>query len=69
MRKQTSNPIEGGQNVLDPIVLFNSFGHFNCGIVSGPREQYRHVRETAAECEPIERYRCGLGFGLAYCRH
>ncbi|WP_197356158.1 discoidin domain-containing protein [Aureliella helgolandensis] len=35
MRKQTSNPIEDGQHVLDPIVLFNNFGHCNCGIISG----------------------------------
>ncbi len=35
MRKQTSNPQEGSQDVLDPIVLFNSYGHCNCGIVSG----------------------------------
>ncbi len=35
MRKQTTNPIEGGQFVLDPIRLFNSFGFCNCGIISG----------------------------------
>lgn len=35
LRKQTSNPVEGGQDILDPIVLFNSYGHCNCGIVSG----------------------------------
>ncbi|YCM43424.1 hypothetical protein V2O64_19130 [Verrucomicrobiaceae bacterium 227] len=35
MRKQTSNPQEGGQDVLDPILLFNNYGHCNCGIVSG----------------------------------
>lgn len=35
LRKQTSNPKEGGQDLLDPIVLFNSYGHCNCGIVSG----------------------------------
>lgn len=36
MRKQTSNPQEhGNQDVMDPIEVFNSFGHCNCGIVSG----------------------------------
>lgn len=35
MRKQTSNPTERGHEVLDPIALFNSYGHCNCGIVSG----------------------------------
>jgi hypothetical protein len=35
LRKQASNPKEAGQEVLDPIVLFNSYGHCNCGIVSG----------------------------------
>jgi hypothetical protein len=35
LRKQTSNPVENGHEVLDPIVLFNSYGHCNCGIVSG----------------------------------
>ncbi|MGV3533213.1 MAG: hypothetical protein ACO1QR_12645 [Chthoniobacteraceae bacterium] len=35
MRKQTSNPRHLEQDVLDPIAVFNSFGHCNCGIVSG----------------------------------
>ncbi len=35
LRKQTSNPMENGMEVLDPIQLFNSYGHCNCGIVSG----------------------------------
>ncbi len=35
LRKQTSNAIEDGHFVLDPILLFNSYGHCNCGIVSG----------------------------------
>lgn len=35
LRKQTSNPVEDGEYVLDPIQLFNSYGHCNCGIVSG----------------------------------
>ncbi len=35
LRKQTSNPSENGHEVLDPIALFNSYGHCNCGIVSG----------------------------------
>jgi hypothetical protein len=35
MRKQTSNPRYLEQDVLDPISVFNSFGHCNCGIVSG----------------------------------
>lgn len=35
LRKQTSNPQVGGQDLFDPIALFNSFGHCNCGVVSG----------------------------------
>ena len=35
LRKQTTNPIEDGHYVLDPIALFNSYGHCNCGIISG----------------------------------
>jgi len=35
LRKQTSNPSENGHEVLDPIALLNSYGHCNCGIVSG----------------------------------
>jgi hypothetical protein len=35
LRKQTSNPAENGQDVLDPILFFNSYGYCNCGIVSG----------------------------------
>jgi VCBS repeat-containing protein len=35
MRKQASNPVEDGLEVMDPILLFNSYGHCNCGIVSG----------------------------------
>lgn len=35
LRKQTSNAVEDGTYVLDPIKLFNSYGHCNCGIISG----------------------------------
>ncbi len=35
LRKQTTNPMEDGQYVLDPILMFNSYGYCNCGIVSG----------------------------------
>lgn len=35
LRKQTTNPIEDGHYVLDPIVFFPSYGYCNCGIVSG----------------------------------
>lgn len=35
LRKQTTNPIEDGHYVLDPIQMFNSYGYCNCGIVSG----------------------------------
>ena len=35
LRKQTTNPMEGGQYVLDPILMFNSYGYCNCGIISG----------------------------------
>jgi hypothetical protein len=35
LRKQASNPMENGHEVLDPITLFNSYGHCNCGIISG----------------------------------
>ena len=35
LRKQTSNPVEEGQFVLDPIRMFNSYGYCNCGIISG----------------------------------
>ncbi len=35
MRKQASNPVENGHEVMDLITLFNSFGYCNCGIVSG----------------------------------
>lgn len=35
LRKQTSNAMENGHEVMDPITLFNSYGHCNCGIVSG----------------------------------
>ena len=35
LRKQTSNAMEDGHFVLDPITLFNSYGHCNCGIISG----------------------------------
>ncbi|MBZ0258376.1 hypothetical protein K8I31_20075, partial [bacterium] len=34
LRKQTSNPVEEDGFVLDPIALFNSYGHCNCGIIS-----------------------------------
>jgi len=35
LRKQTTNPLEEGQYVLDPIRIFNSYGYCNCGIISG----------------------------------
>jgi hypothetical protein len=35
LRKQTTNPVEEGQFVLDPIRMFNSYGYCNCGIISG----------------------------------
>ena len=35
MRKQTTNPVEDGHFVLDPIRLFANYGHCNCGIISG----------------------------------
>ena len=35
LRKQTSNPVEEGHFVLDPIRLFNDYGYCNCGIISG----------------------------------
>src|ERR1700749_3752111 len=35
LRKQTSNPMENGQFVFDPIQFFNSYGYCNCGVVSG----------------------------------
>ena len=35
LRKQTTNPIEDGHFVLDPIQMFNSYGYCNCGIISG----------------------------------
>ncbi|MCX5671790.1 MAG: hypothetical protein NTU94_10775 [Planctomycetota bacterium] len=35
LRKQTTNPIEDGHVVLDPILMFASYGYCNCGIVSG----------------------------------
>jgi len=35
LRKQTSNPVETGHFVLDPIRMFNSYGYCNCGIISG----------------------------------
>jgi len=35
LRKQTSNPVENGQNIFDPIQFFNSYGYCNCGVVSG----------------------------------
>jgi hypothetical protein len=35
LRKQTTNPLEDGQYVLDPIRMFNDYGYCNCGIVSG----------------------------------
>ena len=35
LRKQTTNPMEDGQYVLDPIRMFNSYGYCNCGIISG----------------------------------
>ena len=35
LRKQTTNPLEEGHYVLDPIAFFPSYGYCNCGIVSG----------------------------------
>jgi hypothetical protein len=35
LRKQTTNPVEDGHFVLDPIRMFNSYGYCNCGIISG----------------------------------
>ncbi len=35
LRKQTTNPIEDGHFVFDPILMFNSYGYCNCGVVSG----------------------------------
>ncbi len=35
LRKQMTNPLEGGLYVLDPVRMFNSFGYCNCGIISG----------------------------------
>ncbi len=35
LRKQTTNPMEEGHYVLDPIAFFPSYGYCNCGIVSG----------------------------------
>jgi len=35
LRKQATNPFEDGHGVLDPILMFNSYGYCNCGIVSG----------------------------------
>jgi hypothetical protein len=35
LRKQTTNPMEDGHFVLDPIQMFNSYGYCNCGIISG----------------------------------
>ena len=35
LRKQTTNPVEEGHFVLDPIMMFNSYGYCNCGIISG----------------------------------
>ncbi|MGC9328316.1 MAG: hypothetical protein ACP5I1_11825, partial [Candidatus Hinthialibacter sp.] len=40
LRKQTSNPVEEGEYVLDPIQLFNSYGHCNCGIISGSNNAF-----------------------------
>ena len=61
LRKQTSNPVEGGQYVLDPILLFNNYGYCNCGIVSGLNDTFwlnlgwkaRYVQlgdHTVSEC-------------------
>jgi hypothetical protein len=35
LRKQTTNPMEEGHYVLDPVQMFNSYGYCNCGIISG----------------------------------
>ena len=35
LRKQTSWPDEDGHEILDPILMFTSYGHTQCGIISG----------------------------------
>ncbi len=61
LRKQTTNPIEDGHFVLDPIELFNSYGYCNCGIISGVNNalwlrmgwQARYIQlgdHTVSEC-------------------
>jgi RNA polymerase sigma factor (sigma-70 family) len=35
LRKQTAWPDEGGHEVLDPILMFTSYGYTQCGIISG----------------------------------
>jgi len=35
LRKQTSYPTEDGHEVLDPILMFTSYGYTMCGIISG----------------------------------
>jgi RNA polymerase sigma factor (sigma-70 family) len=35
LRKQTAWPEEGGHEVLDPILMFTSYGYTQCGIISG----------------------------------
>lgn len=35
LRKQTGVPEEEGQEVIDPILFFTSYGYTNCGIISG----------------------------------
>ena len=35
LRKQTTNPMEDGHYVLDPILMFDNYGSCNCGIISG----------------------------------
>ena len=61
LRKQTTNPVEDGHFVLDPIRMFNSYGYCNCGIISGVNDalwlrmgwQARYVQlgdHTVSEC-------------------
>lgn len=35
LRKQATNPVEDGHFILDPILMFNSYGYCNCGLISG----------------------------------
>ena len=61
LRKQTTNPVEEGHYVLDPVRMFNSYGYCNCGIISGINDAFwlrmgwkaRYVQlgdHTVSEC-------------------